>query len=309
MTSPTHTDAPLADFRLRDPFVVPLPERGEYLLFGTTADQRESGAVGFDCWVSRDLARWSGPFPAYRPTQPGWLDFWAPEVHHWRGRWYMFATIVAAGRNRGTHILVSEHPRGPYREHSKGAATPPQHICLDGTLHVDERGKPWLVYCHEWIQIGDGTICAMPLDDELRGGIAEPTILFRASQAPWVVEARMDQYQGFVTDGPFLHRAANGDLIMMWSSAGKGGYALAIARSGGGLLGPWFHPPEPIFVNDGGHGMLFRSFAGELLLTLHAPNGGPHERTRIFRARETSGLTLLIGEPYAAPAAAPASHR
>jgi beta-xylosidase len=307
MATPKQIDAGLADFRLRDPFVLPLPERGEYLLFGTTADQRETGAVGFDCWVSRDLARWSGPHPAYRPIEPGGTDFWAPEVHQWRGRWYMFATIVAAGRNRGTHILVSEHPRGPYREHSRGAATPARQIALDGTLHIDERGKPWLVYCHEWIQIGDGAVCALPLDEELRGANGEPTVLFRASQAPWVTETKSESYVGRVTDGPFLHRAANGDLLMMWSSFGKDGYALAIARSSGGILGPWFHLPEPVFVNDGGHGMLFRSFAGELLLSLHAPNGHPRERSHLFRVRETSGPTLLVGEPYAVPSTA--SHR
>ena len=40
-------------------------------------------------------------------------------------------------------------------------------MTLDGTLFVDAGGKPWLVYAHEWVQIGDGTIEAMPLKDDL----------------------------------------------------------------------------------------------------------------------------------------------
>ncbi|HYE07398.1 MAG TPA: glycoside hydrolase family 43 protein [Planctomycetota bacterium] len=291
----TGAGVPRADVRLRDPYVLPLPERGEYLLFGTTA--RAGAELGFDCWTSRDLDLWHGPHPAFRPPHGFWgtRDFWAPEAHPWRGRWYLLASFAAPGHRRGTGILVADDPRGPYRPHSDGAVTPADRECLDGTLHVDDDGAPWLVFCHEWLQIGDGTICAVRLDEELRRPLGEPVVLFRASQAGWPVEIGAPQRRGVVTDGPFLHRAADGRLLMVWSSFATTGYALTTARSSGGILGPWFHVDSPLIADDGGHGMLFRAFDGRLLLSIHRPNRPPDERPVFLPVRESDGSLALVG--------------
>lgn len=103
--------------------------------------------------------------------------------------------------------------------------------------------------------------------------------------------------RGRVTDGPFLHRMSDGTLLMLWSSFGKGGYKLAVARSESGqITGPWKHESKPIYENDGGHGMIFRTFEGKLVLVLHQPNHGPDERPRLFTVQE-KGHTLIIS-PY-----------
>ena len=83
----------------------------------------------------------------------------------------------------------------------------------------------------------------------------------------------------WVTDGPFLHRRADGALAMLWSSFGEKGYVQALATSDNGeLSGTWTPSPAPLFDEDGGHGMLFRAFDGRLLLALHSPNETPRER-------------------------------
>src|SRR5690554_4562248 len=111
------------DIQIRDPFVLPMKSEGQYYLFGSTdKDIWKSKATGFDVYRSRDLEAWEGPYPAFRPPAGFWSDrnYWAPEVHEYRGRYYMFATFKAEGVCRGTQILVADRPEGPYQPHSDG---------------------------------------------------------------------------------------------------------------------------------------------------------------------------------------------
>lgn len=79
-----------------------------------------------------------------------------------------------AASQRGTTILRAERPVGPYREYAKGRVTPEEWGALDGTLYLDGQGDPWMVFCHEWVQVGDGTIEAVPLRKNLRGPAGKP---------------------------------------------------------------------------------------------------------------------------------------
>ena len=284
--------------QIRDPFILPLPAAGRYVLFGTTNKNAWNGpGHGFDCYTSGDLETWEGPLPAFRPPPGFWSNtqYWAPECHAWRGRYFLFASFSRDERGRGTQILVADRPEGPYRPHSDGPVTPRAWECLDGTLWADDTGRPWLVFCHEWVQVTDGTICALPLRDDLSAAAGEPTLLFAGSAAVWAKPYESHGRQGnYVTDGPFLYRGAGGRLFMLWSTLGYEGYALGYAVSpSGNVLGPWQQTPTPLFTQDGGHGMLFRTFAGQLMLTLHAPNRTPHERPHFFAVEEARGELRL----------------
>ena len=282
----------LSDIRIRDPFVVPVEEERAYYLYGTTdAAVWQGEAVGFDAYRSTDLVSWEGSIPVFRPPEGFWAtqNYWAPEVHRYRGRYYLFGSFKAPDARRGTQILVADGPRGPYLPLTERPVTPDDWECLDGTLHVEEDGEPWIVFCHEWKQVTDGEMCAMPLTPDLRAPAGEPVVLFRASEAPWVVP--VNDEGGYVTDGPYLHRAANGELLMLWASySGERRYSEGLARSeSGSVTGPWRHDPEPLFADDGGHGMLFCAFDGRLIMPLHQPNRSPAERARFLDVREEDG--------------------
>lgn len=285
-----------ADIQMRDPFVLRQDEEGYYYLYGTTdPDPWKSKGVGFDVYRSRDLNVWEGPFPAFRPEPDFWAErnFWAPEVHAYKGKYYMFATFIADGVRRGTQILAADHPLGPFVPHSEGPVTPSDWECLDGTLFVDEQGTPWIVFCHEWVQIGNGTVCALQLTPELSRTVGEPMLLFSAQDAAWVDPVRNGA--GYVTDGPFAYRCENGQLLMLWSSFRQGRYAQAIARSASGsIAGPWSHEPSPLYENDGGHGMIVRTFDNRLLLALHRPNRTPDERPVFIELKEEDGRLRVI---------------
>lgn len=285
----------LEQIQIRDPFVLRVPDG--YWLYGSTDPNIWDGpAIGFDTYWSPDLVNWSGPVPAFRPDTAFWshTQYWAPEVHRHLDAYYLFATFTAPGRHRGTQVLRSEHPQGPFLPWSDGPLTPPAWECLDGTLHV-ENGIPYLVFCREWKDVGDGEILAVALSRDLREAVGDPVLLFRASEASWARSIPRPEFPSVhVTDGPSLHRTADGRLLMLWSSFGDDGYALGVATSAtGGIFGPWSQSPEPLWPADGGHGMIFTAADGALLLALHSPNRTPFERAHFFPLEETpDGLRL-----------------
>ncbi|MHC6201717.1 glycoside hydrolase family 43 protein [Breznakiellaceae bacterium SP9] len=301
----------IANIQIRDPFVV--LENDTYYLFGSTdKDIWKAPGLGFDVYVGAELdGDFEGSFPAFRPSENFWsaTNFWAPEVHRYKGDWYMFATFKPKQGRRGTAILKSEGGvMGPYAPWSlstsglPGPVTPADWECLDGTF-FEEDGQPWMVFCHEWQQVGDGQVCAMPLTEDLRqtavlpGG--EPRVLFRASEASWAFELPGRAPGSFVTDGPFLHRSEDGTLLLLWSSFGKAGnYCIGVARSESGkLAGPWLQSSEPLYSADGGHGMIFRSKEGNLYLAIHTPNETPLERPIFVELTEKGGmLTVQTGK-------------
>ncbi len=276
--------ARLSDIQIRDPFILRAEE--EYWLYGTTdRDPWRAPGVGFDVWRSPDLAEWSGPHPAFRPPAGWWgtHNFWAPEVHAYDGRYFLFGTFIGAGRLRGTAILVADSPAGPFQPWSDGAVTPRHWQCLDATLHIDTEGDPWLVFCQEWKQIHDGAIWVQRLTMDLRSSTGRPTLAFNASEAPWTRPIRHGSAAGrdfdvFVTDGPFIRQVGE-RLVMLWSSFTDDGYALGAAISESvSPTSRWTHQAAPVWALDGGHAMVFDRPSGDAVVTFHQPNETPHER-------------------------------
>ena len=279
----------LDEINLRDPFV--LTDGGTYYLYGTRGATCWGEADGFDVYKSRDLAEWEGPFECFHNDGGFWAnrDYWAPEVHAFGGAYYMFASFKGPDRPRGTAILRAEDPLGPFAPWSDGPVTPPDWACLDGTFYL-EAGAPWMVFCHEWVQCGDGEVCAMPLTDDLRAAAGPARVLFRASEAPWrQLKRHSSGIEGYVTDGPFLWRLSDGGLLCLWASFSEQGYAEAQAVSESGTIaGPW-RQLEPLFLADGGHGMVFRGFDGALRLILHTPNIHLKEHPEFYPVEERDG--------------------
>jgi len=294
-----------ADIHIRDPFVLPLPDQRRYVLYGTTYLGKPHHNPGFDAYLSDEnggLERWEGPFPVLRLPDTFWgtRDYWAPEVHFFHGRYYMLASLAGDNRRRGTQAFVADDPLGPFAPVGDDALTPPDWDCLDGTLWI-ENEVPYLIFCHEWTQINDGTMDFIPLAPDLSRATGAPVTLFRASDAPWAVSVTDQEWKRglndspapqFITDGPTLFRTQDDKLRMLWSTHSATGYVLGVATSETGTLrGSWTQAPQPIFAADGGHGMLFRDFDQNLRVALHQPNTGDTERAHFFYVYETGDET------------------
>ena len=263
-----------SDINIRDPFV--LAENGIYYLYGTRAANFGQDVGGFDVYTSTDLETWSDPVACFDSVKWGLNRKvnWAPEVHNYQGKYYMFATFTREIGLRGTYILCADSPLGPFVPHSKGAVTPKEWECLDGTFYVSQDGKPYMVFCHEHTQIIDGTICYLELSSDLTCAVSEPITLFAASSPYWADVTPPDEHR--VTDGPFLYRTSAGELLMIWSTFIQGKYAECLVKFNGGELGTDFVHLDPMITDDGGHGMIFK--AGEkLMLAFHSPNTSGEE--------------------------------
>ena len=325
-----------ADFRIRDPFVLTDAKTKTYYLYGAEHYLGEKcDETGVSVRKSADLKTWSEPQHVMSAPK-GIQCVWAPEVHEYRGAYYMFATLKEypdpkrplvmmgptpdwssnmTGLWKSWHavwIFRAERPEGPFLPVSGKPVTPPGWIALDGTLAVQD-GKPYLVFTHDWAQVADGTIELAPLTDDLSALAAPPKTLFRASTvAPGTLKG--------VTDGPFVYRSGkSGKLFITWSTHNpaklkmkQGGYCVVSSESASGRLeGPWINH-RIIFDANGGHGMTFRALDGSRKFTLHNPElwGSEHlaiydftddgERIGIVETKETEVFQRAIDAAAAA---------
>ena len=300
---PAYGEVKRANLRARDGCVWPDPATQTYhLYFSSRGPNRRAAVV---VYTSKDLDTWTGPTVVFERPAEWWADrgIWAPEMHAHRGKYYLFLTFDSSHQfpeqwrnwlprvKRGSQVLVADSPMGPFTPFANHATLPEDMMTLDGTLWIED-GVPYMVFCHEWVQIKDGTVEMNRLKDDLSVTMGEPVRLFHGSDAPW--SQISGQYGCHVTDGPWLYRTKSGKLLMLWSSASKTGYAVGIAESASGkLAGPWTHHPEPLFADDGGHPMLFRRFDGQLMLALHQPNRTPDEREHFLEIDEVNDDLVL----------------
>jgi GH43 family beta-xylosidase len=298
------------DIRVRDPFIYADAGTKTYYLYAQSGNRENSGYKGVEVYASKDLERWLSPQTVLSlPDDADVIGVWAPEVHEYNGAFYLFVTLTyrrtlsekrpvdtdrwPAMHVRGTHIFRADQPTGPFTRLKITSHTPEDWMALDGTLFVED-GTPYMVFCHEWVQVIDGTMDVVRLKDDLFGTVGKPEVLFRASDAPGAITERT---AGKVTDGCFLYRSPKSrKLFMIWSTFIRGsGYCVVLTESQSGKIGgPWINQ-KPIYGENGGHGMLFRSFDGRLMMALHQPNSGGKERLHLFEVAD-NGETLEIKE-------------
>lgn len=301
------TDVPMDTIRLSDPYILADSQTATYYMTGT----------GGMLWKSKDLQKWTGPFRVIQHDPQSWMGprpmVWAAELHAYNGKYYNFATFTNREvkidtvkgnviERRASHVMVSDRPDGPYVPMTDDTYLPADMPTLDGTFWVDEDGKPYMVYCHEWLQNWNGTMEKIELKPDLSGSVGEGKILFRASDSPW---SRERDEQGNivpnkVTDGPFLFRTQTGKLGMLWTSWVFDVYTQGVAYSQSGTLdGPWIHEEEPITPPNHGHGMLFRTFDGKLLMAVHSHRADENGRyiriPRLFEVDDSGDKLVVLG--------------
>lgn len=255
------------DISLSDPFIMANARNNTYYMTGT----------GGGLWTSKDLETWTGPSSVIETTSDSWMgaspSIWAPEIYYFDDNYYFVPTLTnqsvtidsSGHKRRAVHILSCNLPGGKYKLIEGGDATyvPAEKCTLDGSIFTDTDGTRYLIYCHEWIQNKNGTIEYIKLKDDLSGTVGSGVVMTRANNAPWNTSP--------VTDGPFLFRTQSGRLGMIWTSWKGDRYVQGVAYSSNDKLnGTWTHDPLPITPDNYGHGMLFRTFGGQLLMSIHS---------------------------------------
>lgn len=295
----------LADIRWRDMCIYPDPVTKTYYMVGP-------GWRGVRLYTSKDLLNWYGPQLIYDAPADVWgevpiVSIWAPELHAYKGKYYLFLTFDTRNKlceqwpnwesngrvTRGSQIFVSDLLTGPFTPFANHSTMPVNMMTLDGTLWVED-GIPYMIFCHEWVQVVNGAIGYVQLKDDLSDIVGTPKNLFRASQASW--SKISDEWGCNVTDGCYLYKGKTGKLYMLWTSGGYTGYTQGIAVSESGkLAGPWTQQEKPLYGQNGGHGMVFTTFEGKLMMVLHSPNNR-ESRPRIFEMEDTGNTLRVVKE-------------
>lgn len=299
---------PLDSIRLSDPCILADKNTSTYYMTGT----------GGWLWKSKDLRKWTGPYWVVKTDSSSWMGphpmIWAAELHAYKGKYYYFATFTNRNvkidtvkgnviERRACHVLVSDKPDGPYVPMKDPMYLPANRPTLDGTFWVDKDGKPYMIYCGEWLQNWNGTIEKIELKPDLSGTIGEGKVLFHAKDSPWSKERDENSniVPNKVTDGPWLFRTQTGKLGMLWTSWVFDVYTQGVAYSESGTLdGPWVQQNEPVTPPNYGHSMLFRTFDGQLLMSVHSHkkvNGRTIRIPHLFHV-DDSGDRIVVGKAY-----------
>ncbi len=265
----------LSDIVIRDPYILADPKTKRYYMYASRCDGQYKG---FQVYESDDLTDWKGPFEVYKKDDSFWAtdDFWAPEVHIYKGMYYLFGTFSSASRKRTSQILVASSARGPFRVYSRPLG-PDDWYVLDATLYV-ENGVPYALYSREWLQDNDGAMCYSRLSDDLSAPVGEPVTLFKASQSGWAKSpcwnVRPDPI--YIVDAPFVYEIEGRQFILWssWSDAdNSASYSVGVLYPEKGVLGGEYrHELLNLPKNDSGHAMIFKGFDNKDRICYHENN-------------------------------------
>ncbi|WP_016778079.1 glycoside hydrolase family 43 protein [Anaerophaga thermohalophila] len=282
---------------LGDPFI--MYHEGVYYAYGTFS---EDGIIVF---TSTDLKNWEVPdgltngLALHKSDVWGDRWFWAPEVYHVDGTFYMYFSA-------DEHICVatSDNPLGPFKQAEKKPMITDEK-CIDNSLFVDENGTPWLYFD----RFNDGlNIWVAELTEnllEIKPETMKPCIH---------VSQEWEKIWPRVNEGAYVIR--HDGLYYMTYSANSYesqfyGVGFATAES---PAGPWVKYEEnPILQKPGnlvgvGHSAMFRDKDGVLRIVFHAHNSDEsiHPRhmyisTVSFKERNDDPDVMVVDENYMVP--------
>ena len=311
-TTPEVKTVPLAELSMSDPFI--LADEATHTYYLTSSGGR--------IYTSPDLKMWTGPYQAF-DVSGTWMEksgsVAAAELHKFGDKYYYIGTFRDPDKlvdviprrynvNRAqSMILVADKAIGPYKpivNEYDFCVYPENWAILDGTMY-QENGKNYVIFVHEWLQTIDGTMELMEMSEDWSRPVSKPKTLFRASEAPWVYEMNGNgeatygmKIPGWVTDGPELFRTGTGRLGMLWASWGKNRYCEGVAWSESGTIeGPWIQETESLKGDNSGHAMMFTTFEGKRLLSIHHVEGNGPRKPELWEI-DDSGDRLVLGKKY-----------
>jgi len=285
------------EINIRDPYV--LVSGGKYYLYGTRSATTWEPVGGLDVYVSDDLENFDGPFEIM-PAKS--YNYWAPECYEINGAFYLVVTVLSTEWKKGIYVYRAEKPTGPFESYSN-RLTPENWTCIDGTLYF-EKGETYLVCSHSFEDYGeggsiDGDYVKIRLAKDLKEAASTPEVMFTSKDAAWakpVPFAKMEfgiDGDVYFSDGPSFVDMPDGKLYMIFSSWSVAGYAVGVAVSENGIAGPWQLQEQPLYPENGGHGMLFCDLNETLVFALHYPNDKFMERPIFCNVKCDGGRLLL----------------
>lgn len=271
------------NLRIRDPFI--FVRNNKYYLLGTTGTDPWIKGSDLILYESEDLENFREKCAMVKKEYlEGYTNIWAPELHEYKGKYYLIFSVFKEEKGRGSIIFVSDDLNGNFKPLTGEYVTPQNWGCLDATLFIFG-GAPYLCFSNEWTTPitgdGDGSLFIARLSDDLKRIEDKPKKIVsgKYSGAAIQIDDGKNTF-GYVAEGPYLYEE-NGKIVLLWSTYTKTGYSVFRSVSGNGVYGD-YTIEKKIFEKDGGHCMRFTDLQGKPHLVLHQPNFAPMERMKIL---------------------------
>lgn len=289
---------PQSQVPLADPYI--LLDGDTYYAYGT------HHADGIEYWKSSDLQNWvygGLALSKANTTEDRW--FWAPEVYHKNGQYYMYFSA-----NEHLYVATSDSPGGPFKQ--VGSYMMESLIgsekCIDSTVFFDDDGT---AYCF-FVRFTDGNcIWRCQLEDDYITPV--PGSL---SSSPCVVaQEAWETKLGKVCEGPFVLKsttARNSYYLLTYSANDyqSKDYGIGYARANK-ITNTWTkNTSNPILQRaqglvGTGHHSFFTDKEGNLRVVFHAHNSEEaiHPRLMYIGSAEMKGsaLRILKNETFISP--------
>src|SRR4051794_5192642 len=179
-----------------DPFV--WEHRGAYYAVGTgaleagglTGPGASPGGAGplriFPLLRSEDFVTWEWAGNALEPPDPALgHTFWAPEVAHHEGTFYLYYSAGFEDRSHQLRVATGARPEGPYRDVGRALLEPEGcPFAIDPHPFRDDDGRWYLFYARDFLDTEAGfragtALAARRLEEMTRLG-GEETVVLRA---------------------------------------------------------------------------------------------------------------------------------
>jgi hypothetical protein len=288
---------------------------GRYVMYGTTPSL--PGGRAFQLLVSDDLVSWSdagGALTVSDDAPPG-TEYWAPEVAHADGRYWMYYSSGVGDTGHHLRVASSTSPTGPF-EDVGGSLTPDLPFAIDPSPYLDRTGRWWLFYATDLVE-GErpGTVLAVQELLDMTRLDGSPTVVLRATAEWQRFEADREMYGGVhdwhTLEGPAVVDDGAGGCVLLYSGGNwqTPGYGVAVATAPA-PQGPWHEDPDqgPVVTSAGtglvgpGHCSVLTERDGTHRLFLHAWDPTLTRRRPHRMCLVLDGDTVEVTSPTDGPA-------
>ena len=141
---PSKSGLKLGDLSVHDPFILAHAQSRTYYLYNSSGP-RQTGRPrsGVLVYKSTDLENWEGPKVIFEVPDGLWANpahgVWAPEVHEYRGKFYLLATL----HNNDKLIDMPAEELLPGLPGQEGPPPPARHADLRRGRPRKGRSSPW----------------------------------------------------------------------------------------------------------------------------------------------------------------------
>lgn len=263
-----------------DPFV--LHTGRSYIAYGGSGGAA-TGSKVFEALSSSDLISWHSGGQVLQCADPALgADYWAPEVIHLDGAYWMYYSVGHGIDGHHLRVARSESPWGPFIDQDVNL-TPGESFAIDAHPFRDRDGRVYLFFARDVLDSPrPGThLAVMEMGSPVEARSDAVSVL--APNADWQLYERNraiygDRYDWHTLEGPsVVHRARKYWMTYSGGSWTGADYAVswAVAEH---PLGPWLHAPAGspplLFTSDNlrgpGHNSLTTSPEGLDVIAFHS---------------------------------------